>query len=173
MTSLNAVTQVRRVLTVLGVAVVLLLVRPAGAADEYPALGFFLDGLTERSSWNEILAKPGMKPDFPFVGFGPTFVPPSSVCVDGQMLAISDPRIDTGVRVSAEGLREQVRAAAAAGGYVAEPGSQVATTMSPNTPSQTAMQYPVSVYKVTERGFMRQWVFLFDKRWPIPACPAK
>jgi hypothetical protein len=35
------------------------------------------------------------------------------------------------------------------------------------------MSYPVSVYKVTESGIRREFVFLFDKPWPIPVCTAK
>jgi len=161
-----------RLAGVLGLSIVLSLVWPAMGAEEYPAPGYFLDGLSEQSSWNEILEKPGVKAAFPFVDFGPTYVALSSVCADGEMLAISDPRIDTGVRVSAAELREQVRAAADR--YAAGPGGQqLAATAPSNLGTQAVMRYPVSVYRVIERGLMRQWTFLFDKLWPIPACPAK
>ena len=133
-----------RALCILGLSATLLLVpRLAGAADEYPAPAFFLGGLTEQSSWDEILKKPGVKTVFPFVGFGPTFVPLSGICSGGEMLAIADPRMDTGVRVSAEQLRAQVQAAAAARGYVAEPGGQLAAMTLPGASSQVAMRYPV------------------------------
>jgi hypothetical protein len=100
-------------------------------------------------------------------------VPLSSVCVDGAMLAITDPRIDTGARVSADTLRAQVQAATDAGKQAAKPASPLAAAASSDQPSQVALSYPVSVYKVTERGIMREWVYLFDKPWPIPVCPAK
>jgi hypothetical protein len=173
MTRLNTATQARHVLMALAVAVLLMLAPPARAADEYPAPGFFLDGLTEQSSWNAIMTKPGMKPDFPFVAFETTFVPLSSVCVDGSMLAIADPRIDTGVRVSADELRAQVKAAADAGRRVTEPGGQLAVAGPSDQGSAAALGFPVKVYKVTERGFMREWVYLFEKPWPIQSCPAK
>jgi hypothetical protein len=174
MTSRNAMARLGRALCILGLSATLLLVpRLAGAADEYPAPAFFLGGLTEQSSWDEILKKPGVKAAFPFVGFGPTFVPLSGICSGGEMLAIADPRMDTGVRVSAEELRAQVQAAAAARGYVAEPGGQLAAMTPSGASSQVATRYPVSVYKVFEQGLMREYVFLFDKLWPIPACLAK
>ena len=100
-------------------------------------------------------------------------MPLSSVCVDGDMLAIADPRVDTGVRVSAEPLRAQVEAAAAAGGDLAEPSGRLAAATAPDAAPQVVMRYPVSVYKVTELGIRRSYVFLFDKLWPISACPAK
>jgi hypothetical protein len=173
MTTLTFATRARHLLTLLAVSALLLVVRPAPAADEYPAPGFFLDGLNEQSSWNEITTKPGVKADFPFVGFETTFVPLSSVCVDGSALAIADPRIDTGVRVSADELRAQVKAATDAGRLAAEPGGQVAAAGASGQARQDALRYPVTVYKVTERGLLRQWVYLFEKPWPIPSCPAK
>ncbi|HEY7138999.1 MAG TPA: hypothetical protein VIE44_02790 [Methylomirabilota bacterium] len=154
-------------------AALVLLALPAGAADEYPAPGYFLGGLSNQSSWNEILAKPGVKADFPYVGFESTFVPLSSVCVSGDMLAISDPRIDTGVRVSADELKAQARAAAEAGRYATEPGTRVAAATPSSTPPPPAISFPVKVYKVTERGILREWVLLFEKPWPIAVCPAK
>ena len=163
----------KRALTVLAVAIGLLFVQPVRAADEYPAPGYFLGGLSPDSRWSEILAKPGIKADFPFVAFESTFVPLSSVCVDGAMLAITDPRIDTGARVSADTLRAQVQAATEAGKLAAAPASPMASVTSSDQPSQVAMSYPVSVYKVTESGIRREFLFLFDKPWPIPVCPAK
>ena len=59
----------RRTCTVLAVATGLLFVQRVKAADEYPATGYFLGGLSAGSRWNEILAKPGIKADFPFVAF--------------------------------------------------------------------------------------------------------
>jgi hypothetical protein len=156
-----------------GLSAALIFALPARAADEYPAPGYFLDGLSEQSSWSEILKKPGVRADFPFVAFESTFVPLSSVCVTGEMLAISDPRIDTGVRVSADELKAQARAAADAGRYAAEPGAQVAAAAPTSPPTQATISFPVKVYKVTERGLMREWVFLFEKPWPITGCPAK
>ena len=172
MISVKIMSQARRTFTVLAVATGLLFVQPVKAADEYPAPGYFLGGLSADSRWNEILAKPGIKADFPFVPFEVTYVPLSSVCVNGDMLAISDPRIDTGARVSADTLRAQVQAAADAAKQVS-PAGPMASAASSDQPSQVAMSFPVSVYKVTESGIRREWVYLFDKPWPIPLCPAK
>ena len=87
---------------VLGLTVALFLAGPASAGYEYPAPGYFLGALTEQSSWDTILGTAGIKADFPYVAFGSTLVPLSSVCVDGDMLAIADPRLQTGVRVAAD-----------------------------------------------------------------------
>jgi hypothetical protein len=93
--------------------------------------------------------------------------------VDGDMLAIADSPMDTGARVSADTLRAQVQAARNAGKLAAAPAGPTASASTSNQPSQIAMSYPVSVYKVTESGIRRQFVFLFDKPWPIPLCPVK
>jgi hypothetical protein len=173
MISVKILSQARRTFTVLAVATGLLFVQPVKAADEYPAPGYFLGGLSADSRWNEVLAKPGIKADFPFVAFESTYVPLSSVCADGAMLAIADPRMDTGARVSADTLRAQVQAATEAGKLATAPASPTASTASIDQPSQVAMSFPVSVYKVTESGIRREFVFLLDKPWPIPVCPAK
>jgi hypothetical protein len=173
MISVELLSQARRALTVLAVATGFLFVQPVKAADEYPAPGYFLGGLSADSRWNEILAKPGIKADFPFVAFESTYVPLSSVCVDGAMLAIADPRIDTGVRVSADTLRAQVQAATEAGKLATTLASPTASAASIDQPGRVAMSFPVSVYKVTESGIRREFLFLFDKPWPIPVCPAK
>ena len=151
----------------------LLFAPPVKAANEYPAPGYFLDGLSADSRWNEILAKPGIKADFPFVAFESTYVALSSVCVDDAMLTITDPRIDTGARVSADTLRAQVQAATEAGKLATAPAGPTASAASSGQPSQIAMSFPVSVYKVTEIGIKREWVYLFDKPWPIPVSPAR
>ncbi len=85
MISVKILSQARRTFSVLAVATGLLFVQPVKAADEYPAPGYFLGGLSADSRWNEILAKPGIKADFPFVAFESTYVPLSSVCVDGAI----------------------------------------------------------------------------------------
>ena len=54
------------------------------------------DGLTEQSSRSEVVAKPGTKATLSFGGLRATTLPLSSVCVDGEMLAIVERRIDTG-----------------------------------------------------------------------------
>src|SRR5262249_49075369 len=83
--------------TVLRMSLVLLLVQPAVAGDggvyEYPAPGYFASGVREQSNWDQILRTPRVKGDLPSIDFGPTFVPLSTVCVDGDMLQISDSRI--------------------------------------------------------------------------------
>ena len=78
MISVNILSQARRTFSVLAVAIGLLFVQPVKAGYEYPAPGYFLGGLSADSRWNEILAKPGIKGDFPFVAFESTYVPLSS-----------------------------------------------------------------------------------------------
>jgi hypothetical protein len=173
MMSVKILPQAKRMLMALTLATGLLTVTTVRAADEYPATGYFLHGLSAESRWSEILAKPGIKADFPMVAFESTFVPLSNVCVNGDMLAISDPRMDTGARVSADTLRAQVQAATEAGRLAAAPAGPMASAATASEPSQVAMSYPVSVYKVTESGIRREFLFLFDKPWPIPVCPAK
>ncbi len=149
-----------------------LLARPVTAADEYPAPAFFLNGLTAESRWSEILSKPGMKAEFPFVGFESTFVALDSVCVDGPMLAIANPRLDTGVRTSAETFRAQAEAASA-GAHAPPPGPQLAAATATDPPRQIALHYPVRVFKVIDRAPNPERIFLFEKFWPVPVCPGK
>ena len=152
-------------------SLVLLFAASAWAVEEYPAPGYFLDGLSKDSSWTEILAKPGIKVVFPYVAFGSTYVAISSVCVDGDAVAIADPRIDNGVRISAAELREQVQAANAGRDNLASAGSQLAASGPIQPGSNVVMHDPVKVYKLVERGLLQDWIFLFDKPWPIQACP--
>src|SRR5262249_11502036 len=153
-------------------SVVLLLSMSAWAVEEYPAPGYFLDGLSESSSWSEILAKPGIRADFPYLAFESTYVALSDVCVAGDTVAIANPRIDNGVRISADELRAQVQAANAGRAYGASAGGLLAAAQ-PVLPSNATMNDPVKVYKVVERGLLRDWIYLFDKPWPIPTCPVK
>ena len=95
------------------VLVTLLLALPVGAGEYYPAPEFFAGRLSADSSWDEILKTGGIQAQWPSVGFGNTFVPISGVCLDGDKLAIADPRSDNGVRVSADQFREQARTAMA------------------------------------------------------------
>src|SRR5262249_21558918 len=154
-------------------SVVLLLSMSAWAVEEYPVPGYFLDGLRESSSWNEILAKPGIRADFPYLAFGSTYVALSDVCVAGDTVAIANPRIDNGVRVPADELRAQVQAANGGRSYGASAGQIAAAQPVPVPTSNVAMSDPVKVYKVVERGLLRDWIYLFDKPWPIPTCPVK
>jgi hypothetical protein len=162
----------RRLLSGLAACFALLLAVPVAAGDEYPATAFFLDGVTEQSSWSEILAKPGMKAEFPFIAFETTFVPLQSVCVEGPMLAIANPGLDTGVQVPAAELKAQAEAAIA-GRYVAQPSTLLAAATPIDQPSRVALRYPVRVHKIIERGFLSQRIFLFEKLWPVPTCPSK
>ena len=88
---------------------------PALAGDFYPATAFFADGLTPGSSWKDILAKPSVVGDFPFVGFGRTLVPMSGLCADATVLRIADPRIDNGVTVTIDSVRPSLHAVAREG----------------------------------------------------------
>jgi hypothetical protein len=108
---------------------------------------------------------------FPYVGFASTYVPLSGVCIDGDTVAIADPRIDNSVRISADELRAQARAASTGRGDVASAGGQLAAA-APVPASNVALRDPVKVYKVIPRGLWEDWVY-FEKPWPIPICPAK
>jgi hypothetical protein len=158
--------------SLLGMFVWLLLALPVGAGDEYPATAFFLDGLTERSSWKEILAKSGVTAELPFVAFESTFVRLDGVCVDGAMLAVTSPELDTGVRVAATELRAQVEAATA-GHDASAPDDQVAAATVSDPALPVAMRYPVWVKQVVERGILREHIYLVKKAWPIRSCPAR
>jgi hypothetical protein len=159
-----------RVLLVSFAVGAVLLARPVPAADEYPAPAFFLDGLTAESRWSEIRSKPGMKAELPFVGFESTFVALDSVCVDGPMLAIANPRLDTGVRTSAATFRAQAEAAIA-GARASPPSPQLAAGTATEPSRQVALYYPVRVFKVIERAPNPERIFLFEKLWPVPMCP--
>ena len=162
----------RRLLSGLAAGITLLVTLPVAASEEYPATGFFLDGLTEESRWSEIRAKPGIKAEFPYVAFETTYVPLESLCVDGAMLAIENPLLDTGVRVPAEPLRAQVEAATA--GRDIPTRVRLLAAASPGEPArQVAMQYPVTVAQWVERGLLRERIFLFEKLWPVPVCSGK
>jgi hypothetical protein len=154
-------------------SVALLLSVSVWAFDEYPATSYFLNGLSADSSWNEILAKPGIRAVFPYVGFGSTYVSLSSVCVNGDTIAIADPRIDNGIRIPADELRAQVQAATAGRGYTASSSSQLGAAGSVQAAPDVALRDPVKVYRVIDRGLWQDWIYLFDKPWPIPTCPVK
>jgi hypothetical protein len=151
----NERSRPRLLYSLLGLCVSLLVALPAWADDEFPATAFFLDGLTAESRWSEILSKPGLKAELPFMGFGPTFVALDDVCVDGPLLAIANPGMDGDVRTSAETLRTLV----------------AATPTEP--PRRVAMQYPVRVFKVIDRAPNPVRIYLFEKFWPVPVCPGR
>jgi hypothetical protein len=141
---------------------------PALAGDFYPATAFFADGLTPGSSWKDILAKPSVVGDFPFVGFGRTLVPMSGLCADATVLRIADPRIDNGVTVTNDSVRPSLHAVAREGRLAAADPAVAA-----DRPGPAALGYPVSVYKVIPRPLSVERIFLFDKVWEIPACPTR
>jgi hypothetical protein len=63
----------------------------------------------------EILKARGVRAAFPHVGFRTMFVSLRSPCLDGEMLAIADRRLDNGLRVSADrigGLGKTARTSA-------------------------------------------------------------
>ena len=139
----------------------------------YPATSYFLDGISADSSWNEILAKPGIRAVFPYIAFGSTYVPLSEVCVDGNTVAIANPRIDNGIRIPADELRAQVQAATAGQRSAASAGGQLAAAGPVQLTADEALRDPVQVYKVLDKGQWPDWIYLFEKPWPIPTCPAK
>jgi hypothetical protein len=161
------------------VASLVLAVAPlAGAGPpNYLVPGFFADGLTPQSRWEEILKRPGMKADFPMLGFGTTFAFITAVCVDGDSVRIADPRIDNGVRLSAEGIRAQARASM--GGDAATRIDQFAAAPASPVPGQSAqpqgapIRYAVRVHKVLPGNSNSREpieVFLFEKPLEIPTC---
>jgi hypothetical protein len=156
----------------LGLSVSLLIALPAWAADEYPAPAYFLDGLTAESPWGQILAKPGITAELPFIPFESTYVALDNVCIDGPQLAIGNPRLDSGVRISAETLRAQA-AAATAGAPVTPPGPQLAAAAPTDPPREVALHYPVRVLKVIERAPNPERIYSFEKLWPVGACSKK
>jgi hypothetical protein len=86
--------------------------------------------------------------------------------VAGDELRIADPRLDNGVRVAADGLRAQARAALGERGSGPVAGLAAAAG---GTVSQDGIRYPVSVYRVMGR-FHTERYFLFEKPWDVPAC---
>ena len=154
-------------------AVVLLLSASAWAGGYlYPATSYFLDGIGPDSSWSEILAKPGVRAVFPYVAFGSTYVPLSDVCISGDTVAIANPRIDNGIRIPADELRAQAQAATAAHNSVASTGGRLAAAGPVQPAAGVALRDPVQVYKVLDKGQWPDWIYLFEKPWPIPTCPA-
>lgn len=150
----------------------LLLASSVAAGESYPVPGFFAGGLGTQSSWEQILKKyPGIQAEFPMVGFGNKFVSLGAVCLAaGDTLRIADPRIDNGIRVSADRVRAQARAAM--GGDDAARVNRFAAVGSGSvSDSQHArIRYPVSVYKVIARLSGTERVFLFEKPWEMPTC---
>ena len=55
----------------------------------------------------------------------------------------------------------------------AQPGSRLAAATPVDAPQQVALRYPATVVKMIEQGLMRERIFLFEKPWPAPICPAK
>src|SRR5262249_31866029 len=105
--------------------------------------------------------------------FGPTYVPLASVCVDGDTVAIADSRMDNGMRIPAADLRAQAQAATAAQNYASTTGPQFAAAGPVQPATNVALTDPVKVYPVIDKGFWQEWVYLFEKPWPVPTCPAK
>jgi hypothetical protein len=160
-------------------ALALLLAVPvyAGGPESPPA--YFAGGLTDQSSWEEILKTRGVRAEFPQVGFGTMFVSLQSLCLEGDMLAIADRRIDTGLRVSADRIGNPGPARAAAGG---SSGGQAAASGrirsdAPSGPSERPNPapriYPVDVVRIIETGLSPTRVFLFRKDWQVPACTGR
>ena len=101
-----------------------------------------------------------------------TYVALDSVCVDGPLLAVRDPRLDNGVRVSAETFRAQA-AAATAGADIAPPNPPLAAATAMTPARQVALHYPVRVLKVIPRAPNPERIYLFEKLWPVPICPSR
>jgi hypothetical protein len=146
-------------------AIVLLVAAVASAEEFYPATSFFADGLTPQSSWEDILKTKYVKPDFPFVDFGGTYLPITALCVDRGMVRIADPRWDNGLRLSAAQLPGQWP------GSATEP-ARTAAVGPAAVPGEPPVRYGVNVYKYFQNGFNATHLFLFEKHWDLPACPS-
>lgn len=128
-------------------------------ADDPPP-AYFADGLTARSSCDEILKTRGIRAEFPYPGFGAAFVALPSVCVVGEMLAIADSRDDNGVRVSTSRIhgRGQAGAAPSASGTARADAAARASSDAgsdprpPVRPDRGPVVYWVSVYRIIETG---------------------
>jgi hypothetical protein len=147
--------------------------RPVSAMPEHPAApGYFAGNLTPKSDWQEILKSPGVRAEFPMLGFGNMFAPITSACVDGDSVRIADPRSDTGGRLSAARVREQARAsmgrdtAPETDRFAAAPGLPGSSAQ----PQERPIRFAVGVYKVVPTMLTPQAVFLFEKAWEIPTC---
>jgi hypothetical protein len=159
---------------------VLLGALPVGAEVHYPAPGFFAGGLTPQSSWDDILKKPGIQVEFPFVSFGSTFVPAPAVCLEGGMLRIADPRMDRGLRVAAPRVPEQAPSRQPASRYAAQREDPFAVGPAalpeprgagqPDEVRTPSVRYLVSVYRVVQTGNTPWRSFLFNKAWEVPSC---
>lgn len=161
-------------------ALALLLALPAYAGERQSTPAYFTEGLTDQSSWDEILKKRGIRADFPQLGFGTMYVSLRSLCRDGEMLAIADRTVDKGVRVSPDRLGGREPASAAAGvssgaRVVASgrPGSDAGSP--PLAPGQVnpPLAYSVNVYRVIETSLSPTLVFLFQKAWEVPSCQGR
>src|SRR5262245_35075231 len=163
-------------------ATVLVIGPPVTADDNFPGPRSTTSRLTAQSSWSEILKTREVQAEFPQVTFGKAYVPLQAVCVEGTMLRIADPRIDDGVRVSAEHILVQGPARAAMSSYAAarsDPFTVGPVALSDQHREEALEQsqhapvgYLLNVYQVNS------WVTsthapLFQKVWEIPTCRSK
>jgi hypothetical protein len=157
-----------------GAALALLLALPVYAGESQSPPAYFADGLTAQSSWAEIAKTRGIRAELPYVGFGTMYVSLRSLCVDGDMLAIADRRVDNGLRVSAERIGGRGPAPAATGPSSAARADAAGRTSSDaDRPSSVPLAYSVDVYRIIETGLSPTRVFLFRKAWEVPICPAR
>jgi len=157
---------------------------PAGAGpSQTPGLysfaspEFFAGGVTAESSWEEIL-KGTVLAQMPMLNFGPSFVPLSAVCAEGDSLRVAASGSD-GLRIPSTQLPQEGRARAAMSGSTAARADQLAAAnigvvdqLRPGKAPDAPIRYLVSVYRViTNVGLGSPWwVHLFDKAWEVPAC---
>jgi hypothetical protein len=135
-------------------------------SPEFPSTEAVRNNPAGEDSWGAILKRPGIEAAFPMVPFGNRYVSLQELCVAGDELRIADPRLDNGVRVAADGLRAQARAALGERG----PGPMARLAAAGGgTVSLDGIRYPVSVYRVLGR-FSVEYYFLFEKPWDVPAC---
>jgi hypothetical protein len=166
-------------------AVVLWLVPPVGADDNFPSVGAYAGKLTAQSSWADILKTPGIQVEFPMLNLGNAYVPLAALCVDAGMVRAADPRIGNGARLSAERVPGQVAAPPTTSGYAAlhadalEGGDPFAVGPAalpepraqgkPDQPQHAPIEYLVTVYQVNS-WFTSMRAPLFQKVWVIPTC---
>jgi hypothetical protein len=160
----------RRLLSGLAAGITLLVTLPVAASEEYPATGFFLDGLTEESRWSEIRAKPGIKAEFPYVAFETTYVPLESL----RRRRHARDREPT----PRHGRPGAGRAAESPGRSCdcgeRHPHAGPAARGREPWRARAAGSHAVSgVAQWVERGLLRERIFLFEKLWPVPVCSGK
>jgi hypothetical protein len=110
-------------------------------------------------------------------GWPDRVVPINGVCLDGDKLAIADPRSDNGVRVSADQFRKQARTAMVGMGDGAPARVDRFAAVAPSAQGIServaGQPHPLPRERVELQSLSTIYVFLFQKPWEIPTCTAR